>query len=203
MNNLAYGSQDKEKVAPKVEELLRKELAATAPMAYTVEEEGNAGVTAKSLLKDMSTTLFGGAETPLFTVHFQIAQPRPIELGVHMKRKGVGCVGGPLVFSATVGKPCGSGVALGDDGKFTGDAAVAGKLNASKDILKKSNAFAMTNGGMPGSEMKIPRTLKIVAGERGTEIVAVTLPRSKSMGFSASLGSGDFFELVSGIEALL
>ena len=203
MNNLAYSSQDKEKVAPKVEELLRKELAASAPLTYAVEEAGTAGVTAGSLLKDMSTTLFGGTETPLFTVRFQIAQPRVASLDVHMRRQGLGCIGSTLLYSATLSKPCGSGVTLGDDGKFTGDAAVAGKLNASKDLLKKCSAFAVTSGGLAGSEMKIPRTLKIVPGERGTEIAAVTLPRSKSMGFSASCGSSDFFELASLIEAAL
>lgn len=42
MNNLAFSNQDREKIAPKVEELLRKELGAAGPVAYEVEDGGPA-----------------------------------------------------------------------------------------------------------------------------------------------------------------
>lgn len=200
MNNLAYGSQDKQNVGTKVEELLRKELAAPTPIPYEVEdkEAGETGVT--SVLKDYRSALFGGSATPLFILHFQISQPRAAGLDVHMYRQGVGCYSGALVYSTVIGKVFSGEVTLNDDGKFSGNADAAGKLNARKDLLKKCGAFAMTKGGLPGMEMKIPRLFKISPHARGAEIVAATLPRSKSMGFSASMGSSEFFELAAAIE---
>ncbi len=203
MNNLAYASRDKDNVAPKVEELLRKELAAPAPVVYEVEDEGAGELSAGSVLNDVRTSLLGGSATPLFTIHFQILQPRAAGLDVRLNRQGVGCFAGALVYSAALAKPLGGEVSFGDDGKFSGDSAAAAKLNARKDLLKKCSAFAVTKGGLTSFELKIPRIFKITPHERGAEIVAVTLPRSKSMGLSATLCSGDFFELASAIEAAL
>ena len=203
MNNLAYMGQDGQTVAPKVEELLRKELAASGPIAFTVEAEGAGGVSAGSVLQDVGASLFGGKVTPVFTIHFGISQPRPIQLDVHMLRKGLGCVGGSLAYATTLNKQLASPVTFDDNGKFAGDADAAAKLNGKKDLLKKCDAFAMKQGGLSGSEVKIQRTFRIAPHEGGAQLVAVTLPRSKSMGFSASLGSKEFLEIVGLIEGTL
>jgi len=120
-----------------------------------------------------------------------------------MMRKGLGCVAGSLEYSTALNKRLAGEVVLGDDGKFTGNADAAGKLNAKKDLLKKCGAFAMREGGLTGAEIKIQRMLKIRPQEGGAQIVAVTLPRSKSMGFGASLGSKEFLEIVGLLEATL
>lgn len=203
MNNLAYMGQDGQKVAPKVEELLHKELAAGGPITYEVEVEGASDLGVGSVLKDVGASLFGGNITSLFIIHFHIMQPRSAELDVHMSRKGLGCVAGPLVYSAVVSKRIASEVSFGDDGKFAGEPDWAGKLNANRDLLKKCTAFAMKEGGLDGAEIKIPRRFTIAPHERGALIIGVTLPRSKSMGFSASLGSKEFFEISAQIEATL
>jgi hypothetical protein len=51
--------------------------------------------------------------------------------------------------------------------------------------------------------MKVPRFLRITPHQDSAEIVVVTLPRSKSMGFSASFGSKEFFDLAGDIEAAM
>ena len=61
------------------------------------------------------------------------------------------------------------------------------KLNASNDVLKKSAAFAAQKGGISGFELTIPRVFKIIPQAGKAQLVAVTLPRSKSMGFSATV----------------
>lgn len=203
MNNLAYATQDPLKVAPKVEELLRKELAAGRPVAYEVEAEDAGETGARSMLKDAGTYLFGGNTTRLLTIHFHITQPRSADLDVHLNRQGAGCYAGSLVYSSVTGKRVASEVSFGDDGKFAGDAAAAGKLNTSKDLLKKCAAFAVKEGGLTGFEVKFPRLFKIAPNDNGAQIVGATAARSKSMGFSASFGSKEFFELVSLIEAAL
>ena len=204
MNNLAYANQDPQKIGPQVEELLRKEVGAGGPIAYEVEDAGTAEVSASSLLKDVGTHLFSGDTTRLLTLHFHILQPRSADLDVHMNRQGVGCYAGSMVFSTVIGKKVGGEVSLTDKAEFTGDAAAAGKLNASKDLRKKCEAFAVAKGGITGFEVKLPgRILKVAPHERGAAIVAVTLPKSKSMGFSATFNSKEFFEIAAQIESLL
>jgi hypothetical protein len=198
MNNLAYMGQDGQKVGSQVEELLRKELGAGGPIAYEVEDAGTAEMSASSVLKDMATQLWSGSTTRLLTLHFHITQPRAADLDVHMNRQGLGCYAGPLLYSAVIGKKVGGEVSLDDKGQFTGDAAAAGKLNA------QSEALAVTKGGLTSMELKLPgRLLKIIPHERGAQVAALTLPKSKSMGLSATLNSKEFFELVAQIEALL
>jgi hypothetical protein len=203
MNNLAYSSQDKEAVGPRVEELLRKELAAMAPLVYAVEDEGAGETGALTMLKDARNAFFGGAATPVFTLRFQIPQPRATGLDVHLNRRGVGCYAGSLVYTTVLNGNFSGEVTLDEEGRFQGDPNASGKLNARKDLLKKCGAFAVTKGGLAGFEMKVPRVLRITPREDSAEIVVVTLPRSKSMGFSASFGSKEFFDLASDIEAAM
>lgn len=107
------------------------------------------------------------------------------------------------VLITVVSKRIAGEVSFGDNAKFNGEAEAAGKLNARKDLLMKCDAFAMKEGGLAGGEVKIHRTLKIFPQEGGAQIVAVTLPRSKSMSFSASFGSKEFLEIVALLEATL
>ncbi len=198
MNNLAYTGRDGQTIGRQVEELLRKELGEVGPITFEVEETG-AEISVGSILKDnLSLTA-----TPLLTIHFHIAQPRAADLDVHMNRHGLGCYAGPLVFSTVLGKKAGGEVRFGDNDQFTGDAAVSEKLNAQKELCKKCDAFAVTRGGLTGFKIKVPRIFKIVPHVRGAEIAALTLPKSKSLGFGASLRSKEFFEIASQIEALL
>jgi hypothetical protein len=204
MNNLAYGGQDPQKIGAQVEELLRKELGAGGPILFEIEDAGTAEKSASSILKDVGTHLFSGDTTRLLTLHFHITQPRAAELDVRMNRQGLGCYAGSLIFSTVIGKKVGGEVSFSDKGEFAGDATAAGKLNAQKDVRKKCEAFAVSKGGITGFEVKLPsRTFKIAPHERGAEIVGVTLPKSKSMGLSATFNSKEFFELAAQIEALL
>jgi hypothetical protein len=58
-------------------------------------------------------------------------------------------------------------------------------------------------GGLGVCRNAVQTDSKIASHERGAQLVGVTLPRSKSMGFSASFGSQDFFEVSTQIEATL
>jgi len=203
MNNGAYMGQDGQTIAPKVQELLTKDLGAGVPASFTIESVGGGGITAKSILKDMSTTFFGGKAKLLLTIHFDISQPRAMQLDAHMIQQGAGCALGSLAYATAISKRVAGPVSLGDDGKFMGDAEAAGKLNARKDLLKKCDAFAVKQGGLAGLELKIDRILKIIPRENGAQAVAVTMPVSKSMGFSASLRAKEFLDLVALLESTL
>lgn len=67
MNNLAYTSQDANYVGGKVEEKVREEVGATAPITYQVET-GEAGTaTIGSFLSDIGSALIGGNDEALLS----------------------------------------------------------------------------------------------------------------------------------------
>jgi len=202
MNNLAYGHQRQDEIATKVEELLRKELGCGSLIPYKIVAQTTEETGVKTTLHDVWTALKSGQTTELFSIHFQLSTPRAFDLEVHMNRQGAGCYAGPLVYSVVIGVAVPSEVTFDENGQFVGDGA-ASKLNASKDVLKKSDAFAVKQGGISGFEVKIPRFLKITPHASGAQITAVTLPRSKSMGFSATFNTKEFLELVQKLEVRL
>jgi len=202
MNNLVYGNQKQDEIATKVEELLRKELGSGSLIPYKTEAQTTEETGVKTTLHDVWTALKSGQTTELFSIHFQLRTPRAFDLEVHMNRQGMGCYAGPLVYTAVIEATVASEVVFNENGQFVGDGA-ASKLNASKDVLKKSDAFAAKGGGISGFELKIPRYLKIIPQASGAQITAVTLPRSKSMGFSATFNTKEFLELIQKLEAAL
>lgn len=208
MNNLAYGSQQQEKVVPQVEEKLRKEVNAIAPVAYQVQASGAAGTTVGTVLGDMARGLFGGRADALFTVTFDINTPRPAQLQVSVDRQGVGCHVGTLLYSAKLSKPVKGEVSLEapkmfGSSKFTGDAETAAKLNAKGDLLKRLGKLARTESEIGGLTLKLDRAVKVVPQEQGSLIVLSTLPRPTSMGMDATLDAKEFLELVGMLEAAL
>ena len=203
MNNLAYANQKPEHVGNKIEELLRDELGVPGPFAREVVDEGAGPAGLRSMLHDAGKYILSGEATRLFSIRYHFMTPRETDVEAHLIREGLGCYCGSLIYATKLGKRVAGDVIFGDDGKFTGDAAAAGRLNANKDVLKKCDAFAVTRGGLTGFKLKIPRYLKLLPNEGGAQLVAATLPKSKAMGFSATLRSKEFFELVTQIEAEL
>src|SRR5882757_5392141 len=130
MNNLAYTSQDPATIGAKVEEKVREEVGATAPLAYQVEGGEAATATLGSFLSDLGSALVGGKDGALFRLHFELALRRPAHLQISINRQGVGSHAGLLLYSAPLLKQIGGEVLLEDPkffgkSKFTGDAATA------------------------------------------------------------------------------
>lgn len=206
MNNLAYNSQQPDKVGPQVEEKLRKELGASAPLLYQVES-GEAGSTSvSSVLGDMGRALVGGKSERLFTLVFDLpasVAPRAAQLRANVNRQGVGSHVGLLLYSTKLSKPVKGEVTLGNKGKFEGDAETAAKLNAKGDLSKRLGKFARTESEIGGLKLKIERLVKIMPREDGTLLVISTLGRTTGMGFDATLDAKEFFDLAGVIEAAL
>jgi hypothetical protein len=180
MNNLAYNSQDAASVGPKVEEKVREELGASAPLSYQVETGEAATATIGSVLGDIGGALMGGAENMLFRLNFDLPQPRPANLHVSINRQGVGSYVGMLVYSAQLSKPVGGEITLEEPklfgkSKFTGDAASA-KLNANGDLIKRSNTFARTESQSGGLTLKIKRSFRLVPHEGGSMLILAHCP---------------------------
>src|SRR6266849_3713068 len=130
MNNLAYTSQDAAYVGGRVEEKVREEVGASAPVPYQVETGEASTATVSSFLSDIGNALVGGADQTLFRLSFDLTQRRPAQLRVSINRQGVGSHAGPLMYSTKLSKPIAGEVALEDPkffgkSKFTGEAAAA------------------------------------------------------------------------------
>ena len=208
MNNLAYTSQDAATVGAKVEEKVREEVGASAPVTYQVET-GEAGTaTISSFLSDIGNALVGGADQTLFRLNFDLTQRRPAQLQVSINRQGVGSHAGLLMYSTKLAKPIAGEVALEDPkffgkSKFAGDAAAAAKLNANGDLIKRANDFARVESQSGGLTLKIKRCCKVVPHEGGSMLVITTLPRPIKMGFGAAIDAKDFFDIADMVEAAL
>jgi len=208
VNNLAYSTQQPEKVGPQVEEKLRKELAAAAALPYKVEMGEAGSTTAGTVLADVARGLLGGHANTLFTLVFDLAAPRPAQLRAVVERQGVGCHVGPLLYSTPVSKAVRGEVTLEGPkmlgaSKFTGEAEVSAKLNAKGDLLKRLGKLARTESEIGGLTLKLERLVKLAPQEKGALLVVGTLPRSTSMGMDAALDAKEFMELAALIEGAL
>jgi hypothetical protein len=208
MNNLAYTSQDPATVGAKVEEKVREEVGASAPLAYQVEMGAAAALSVGSFLRDVGSAIVGGKDQALFHLHFDLPQPRPAQLQVAVNRQGVGAHVGLLLYSTQLAKPVGSEVTLEEPkffgkSKFTGDGAACGKLNANGELIKRANNFARTESQSGGLTLKIKRCCRLMPNEQGTLLVIGTLPRPVKMGLGAAIDAKDFFDIADMIQATL
>jgi len=208
MNNLAYSTQDVEKVGPKVEELIRKEVGASSTLPYEVENGGAGKTTAGTILAESVKTLFGGKETLLYTLYFNLSHPRLANLEVHVNKQGIGCHVGSLLYSTMLAKPVSGEAALDaprtfGSSKFSGDPLASQKLNANGDLVKRANKFARTESQSGGLNIKVDRFFKVAPQGSVSLLVIRTLPRPTSMGMSATVDAKDFFDIAAMVEASL
>jgi len=208
MNNLAYSSQQADSIGPKVEEIVRKDLGSNEPLNYEIVDQGipKEGALSK-ILNDSASFLFGGKETLLFTVNFNIQQPRNVILSISINRQGIGCHAGSLVFSTFINKPISAPVTMEGPkvfgtSKFIGDATATSKLNSNKDLLKLTDKFARTKTDVAGG-LKMERFVKLEPFNNGATLVIITLARATSMGIGATTDAKDFFSIAGMIEAAL
>jgi hypothetical protein len=208
LNNLAYTSQDAEYVGPKVEEKVREEVGANAPVPYRVEAGEAATASVGSFVGDVARGLVGGKDETLFRLHFGLPRVLPAELTVSVNRQGVGSHVGLLLYSAKLSKPCGGEVALEDPkffgkSKFVGMEPTASKLNAGGELVKRANNLARVESQSGGLNLKIKRCCKVVPVDGGSMLVVATLPRPVKMGFGAAIDARDFFDIADMVEAAL
>ena len=208
MNNLAFGNQKPDKICPPIEEKLRKELGATAPLPYQVEEQAVQAASVGKVMSDMAHALFTGKTEELFKINFDLNAPRQAKLQIYLSRQGIGAHVGLLLYSTTLAKPVTGEVTLENPkmfgtSKFTGDVGTATKLNNNGDLLKRLGKFSRMQAEIGGLTVSINRLVKIAPQDGTTLVVIGTLPRITSMGMDANLDAMEFFDLVALIEKAL
>jgi hypothetical protein len=208
VNNLIFGNQDPQKIGGAIEEKVRGSVGATAPVPFEIEEGGLGKANVASVLSDIGSALNGGRTSRLFGYKFTLPAPWPTSLHVWVERQGVGAYTGPLLYSATFGKPVASEITIAGHKsfgtpKFLGDPTVAGKLNAAKDLAKRVDKLLRSETEMGAITVKTPRTFKLAPEAGGSVLVLGTLPRMTSMGMSAEVDAGEFLAIAAAIEAAL
>jgi hypothetical protein len=205
---MVFGNQDAAKIGPKVEESLSKDLKAAQPIPYRTED-GEAGKTsAATVLGDVAGALFGGHSELLFSLIFDIPQPRACQLQANVFRQGVGSYVGGLLYSASLAKPVASEVQLDEpkflsSAKFSGDPSAAGRLNGAGDLGKRLNKFARVEVELGSLTIKGPHVVRLSPDGSGSRFVVSTLPKPVMMGMSFSLDPAEFCALASAVEAAL
>ena len=206
MNNGSYSSQDPAVLGPKLEEVVRADLGATAPIPFRVENGDGKTLSGGAMLADAAKYLFGGKQAVLMTVSFDLKDPRPASVQACLNRQGVGSHIGSVMYHAKLSKPISGEVSLEEPkmfgmSKFVGDAAAAEKLNANKDLLKRAGKFARTE--CPNLKLKAPRFFEVKPENGVATITATSLPRSYAMGLKVSLDVKEFMDIAGMVEASL
>lgn len=202
--NCNFKSPQAEYIAPLIEGKLRSELNLTASLAYQIQGAGTQRANVGTLVSDAARLMIGSSATQLFTLHFDLIEPRVFGLRVQLSRHGIGAHIGGLLYSIRLNKLVTGEVGLEKPktfgtSKFTGDAQFSEKLNSNPDLLKIANKFSRTRIGYSGIIVEIPRLFKIVPQEAGAVLIINTLPK---MGLNnCLLQTREFLELVARIEA--
>ena len=206
---MMFATSNPQKMADKIIGKLSKELGLASPPQSEVETEGQFRPNSiGQALGDLGASLFGGRARPLHTVRVDVSQPRPFELRAHVIKAGSATALGSLLYSIKLSKSVTSTVTLEPEktfskSKFTGDGAVAEKLNASAPLIKQVNGFVRTEYQVGDEKVKTERFLKLEPFEGGSLLTINTLPKSKWLGLSSNLDAKAFLDVASAIEGAL
>lgn len=197
-------SQKLEKVAPMIEEHVRKEIGASEPLPYEIEwpgEEGEGSAYWRSVT--------GGNVVYLCHFHFDLPGTPSTHLRISIKKDPFsGCSAGPLSYGTRLSKKIGDIAALRGPKPFglsmffkdlfeSNDEALCEKLNANVELVALANKFSRTKMGVGSNGMQIERLFALYPAEAGSRLIAVTLP------YGDELQIKEFFSLAAMIETTL
>ena len=214
---MLFFSDKLEKNAPRIEEKLRKELRLPTPLPFEVEVEGSfrpgsVGQLLGDLGQDLSLALVGvGGMRTLYTLRFDVAVPRPVEIRVPVLTGGNRIVLGGLLYTTTLGCSVSGQMSLEppeDAGlfggcKFTGDPTLAAKFNANKPVLKLVNKFVRDSYMVGETEIEVSRFFKLSPAGQRSVLSIQTVPRSTWFGMGSSFDAAEFIQIASLIESTL
>ncbi len=208
MASLSYLGQNPEKIAPRIEELVRKELGAPTPIPYQILPGTSGGATAGSLLSEWAHAQMRMTQQAdaLFYVHFSLAWPRPFELQISVIRQGLGALVGKCSFAVPMAKPVRGPLSLGQlklmsARGFSGDPATSARLNANRDLLAKAYGLTVSTSTIGRTKLTISHYLQIQPARSGSLLVVNRL--AKALLFSVDMGVKDVMAFVPMLEYYL
>ncbi|SRR5581483_11237255 len=214
MSFLVFNTQKPEKIAPAIEEVLRKEIGAPMPLTYQLVNAGvvAAGVTAGSALTDIGASLLDTKGTALFSLQFALPQPRPFQLQVTVNRSGIGAYVGQLSYAVRLIKPVSSEIALeppqrflfwDTPSKFLGNAEPVDRLNKDGKAIKRANELRLGRGVAGTINFTIDMCLKIVPQPTGSLLLLNTVPVKTKIGLGMILNVKKIFDFATMLDTLI
>jgi hypothetical protein len=208
LNYLVFGNQQPDKLAAGVEEIVRKDVGSATPLPYRLLDVANGSATVGSVLVDIGNVLGSGQTAPLLTVELDLPGAQPATLQAQLIRQGIGAYCGPLVYVFRLAKPVAGEVGLEEHKsfgtpRFTGDADAAARLNAAKDLAKRTDKVLRSETEMGAIKLRVPRVFRLAPAEGGSVLVLGSLPRITSMGMSATTDAHEIIDIASTVETAL
>jgi hypothetical protein len=129
-NALVYRTHDPAEFAPKVEEIVRKDVGSPVALRYRVESAEASRAGARGMLADIGRLAIGGRSVPLARLEFDLPWHREATLSALATRVGVNAIVANLWFEVVLGRPVDApveftGARIGSGGSFTGGASAA------------------------------------------------------------------------------
>ncbi|MEP7190548.1 MAG: hypothetical protein ABI901_15260, partial [Roseiflexaceae bacterium] len=194
---------NREKIITQAEQLLREELNAPAPIAFTIED-GTATQGTHAILNEIRRATFGGqyAANQLFIIHFQLAHPRIATLDVPINRAGIGAYAGGLLYAMPLDTRISSAIALqpSKQPQFSGDLSGSARLNTDAELLKSANGFLRKSMAVSGLTAKIEPFLQLLPQNDRALFLAHTFPKWIKFGFASLFDTKTFFDIADNIE---
>lgn len=208
MSLFLFNSQKLEKIAPSVEEALRKELGAPASLPYQLLDTQSTGVSGQSMLSDIGAGLLDGKGTALFVLHFTLPQPRPFELRVTINRTGIGAYVGQLSYVVRLARPVDGEISIEPPkwfgaSKLIGNAEALARLNKKGEVIKQANDLAVTGGKAGTVNFSIERALKILPQSTGSLLLLNTVAVETRMGLSMSFNTKKVFTFATLLDSVI
>lgn len=185
LSPLHFTGQKAEKIGPRIEQMVRQELGSPVPLPYQVLPGTSGGATAGSLLSEWAHAQIHLSQqaAALFYIHFTLAAPRPFDLHITIMRHGMGALAGQCIFAVRLSKPVPGPLNLGElklmgTRGFSGDPALAARLNSQRDVLAKAYGLVTTTSSIGGTRIHIAHYLQIQPARVGSLLIVHRLPQS-------------------------
>ena len=200
---MLFKTDDPQKNGAKVQAQLKKELGLNEDIPFKVIEGDDYQPTHGITLKKAFSNMLQGGPQHLYTLGFSVPGSKPMEVLAFVSRSRQSFVLiSKLLFSAPLHKtPSGvAGCESTGKVKFSGDQALASKLNGDKALLKKLTTFSRTQIKFGESVLSTARFVAVAPNESGGVFTASSMPKLTWFGIKVSLESAVFLELAEMIE---
>ena len=206
-NNLTYRTHDPAVFAPKIEELVRKDVGSALRLDYRVHNLNVPKASLGAILGD-GATLQGGGDLPLLArVDIRLPWHAPAFLMVWMRRYGVRAQVAGITFQFDLVRSVGGTAQLqlrpGTTPRFIGVGA-ADHLNRVAGLAERAAKLARRDALIDQMALRLEPVLQVSDDGQTPRLVFATLPRGTGfLGSSATTDAGEVIRLARDIEAAL
>jgi hypothetical protein len=203
-NNLTYRTHDPASFSPLVEEIVRKDVGASAPLRYGWKSTAAGG----SFVGDIGRIIAGTGLETVAILDFDLPWQRPARLTAVASRTGAAVVVGVLHFEIELDRDPGGGIEFDERRGFVavdgGASPAASRLNASKDLTKRLKKLLRKETMFGTLTLRSPSRLVVEVADRHGTLHIDTLARTTGLlQTSATTDAGEVLEVASAVDRML